>query len=215
MKTIVCFGDSNTFGVNPDGGRHPRKTRWTGRLQELLGEDYYIVEEGLNGRTTVFEDPLQPYRNGAEALPYVLQTHKPIDLILIMLGTNDCKAHFGVSAKTISRGLDRLCRMIVHFDFGEFKTPEIFIVSPIHMAQGVLKREASDFDPASIDKAGQLADYYRGIAETYHAGFFDAASVAEPGSDALHMAAESHEALANALADELKDWFLRPDKGEA
>lgn len=213
MKTVVCFGDSNTFGVDPDGGRHPRDARWTGRLQTLLGKDYYIVEEGLNGRTTVFEDPMQPYRNGAEALPYVLQSHKPTDLFLIMLGTNDCKAHFGVSAKAISRGLDRLCRMIEHFDYGDFKTPDIFIVSPIHMADGVLERGVSDFNEDSIRKAEELASFYREIAATYHAGFFDASTVATPGSDALHMDAASHRSLAEALAEEVKRWFDEKTEG--
>lgn len=208
MKTIVCFGDSNTFGVNPEGGRYPRRLRWTGQLQELLGNGYYIVEEGLNGRTTVWEDPMQPWRNGAKALPYVLQTHKPMDLLLIMLGTNDCKTYLNVSAEDIARGLDSLCRKILHFDYHGYPVPGIFLVSPIYIGEQVT-REGAPFDTTAVAKSKMLAAYYRRVADAYHAGFFDASQVASHGSDSLHMDAGSHTALARALTRELQHWFAR------
>ena len=88
MKTILCFGDSNTFGTNPAGGRHPRNVRWTGRLQKLLGEDYYVIEEGMGGRTTVWDDPLEPNRNGLRFLPVALQSHQPLDMVGPVLSSN-------------------------------------------------------------------------------------------------------------------------------
>ncbi len=206
-KTIVCFGDSNTFGYNPDGGRHPWQVRWPGQLQQLLGEGYRVVEEGLNGRTTVWEDPMAPYRSGAQALPYVLQTHKPIDGMLIMLGTNDCKTYFGVSARNIARGLDSLCQQIVSFDYGGYPAPRLFLISPIYMDEAVAEEPLSSFDVSSCAKARELAGYYRVVAETYRAGFLDASAVAVPGSDFIHMDAESHGALARALAPEILCWL--------
>ncbi len=207
MKTIVCFGDSNTFGVNPDGGRFPRQIRWTGRLQTLLGEEYYVVEEGLNGRTTVWEDPMQPCRCGMEALPYILKTHKPIDVMLIMLGTNDCKAHFHASARSIGRGLDSLCQRVLASDDEGYPAPGLFLVAPIYIGEGIGANALSSYDETAPAKSRELASYYRKVAEAYHAGFLDAAAVASPGSDLLHMDAASHEALAQALAGELRKWF--------
>ena len=80
---ILCFGDSNTFGSNPEGGRYPREIRWPGRLQILLGSDDYVIEEGMGGRTTVWDDPLEPNRNGLSALPIALLSHKPLDLVIL------------------------------------------------------------------------------------------------------------------------------------
>ena len=208
MKSILCYGDSNTFGENPEGGRHPRNIRWTGILQKLLGEDYYIIEEGLNGRTTVFEDPLETCRNGAEALPFVLKSHKPLDLVLIMLGTNDCKTHFALTATGIANGLERLVRMILHFDYGNScKIPEIFIVSPIHIGDNAKERPASNFEDQSVVRSKGLAAEYERVAKAYGCRFFDASTVAVPSrTDQIHMDADNHRALAGALAAELKNW---------
>ena len=109
MINILCFGDSNTFGTNPKGGRHSWNTRWPGRLQVLLGPEYYVIEEGMGGRTTVWDDPLEPGRCGIQALPMALQSHKPLDLVILFLGTNDCKAHFHASPRVITKGMENLC----------------------------------------------------------------------------------------------------------
>ena len=99
MKNVLCFGDSNTFGTNPakPGTRHPLDARWTGRLAELLGPEWRMVEEGMGGRTSVFDDPLEPHRSGLEALPIALQSHRPLDYAVVMLGTNDLKEIFNAS----------------------------------------------------------------------------------------------------------------------
>ena len=105
MINILCFGDSNTFGTNPKGGRHSWNVRWPGRLQVLLGPDYYVIEEGLGGRTTIWEDPLEPNRCGIKALPIALLSHKPLDMVILSLGTNDCKAFFNASPRVIAAGM--------------------------------------------------------------------------------------------------------------
>ena len=96
MINILCFGDSNTFGTNPAGGRWPLEVRWTGVLQQLLGPGYRVIEEGCGGRTTIFEDELERDKNGRAQLRVALRSHRPLDLVILMLGTNDMKHRFGM-----------------------------------------------------------------------------------------------------------------------
>ena len=110
MKEILCFGDSNTYGLIPKtGGRYDRDTRWTGILEKRLYEkDYRIVEEGLCGRTTIFEDELREGRRGADLLPTLLESHAPLDRVILMLGTNDCKTYYSASPELIGLGIEKL-----------------------------------------------------------------------------------------------------------
>ncbi|MDD4648195.1 MAG: GDSL-type esterase/lipase family protein [Sphaerochaeta sp.] len=103
MRRILCYGDSNTFGTNPSGGRWQYDQRWTGILSSLLGPDFQIIEEGLGGRTTVFDDPLELHRSGREFLPVALHSHRPLDLVILSLGTNDCKKFFNADEKIIEK----------------------------------------------------------------------------------------------------------------
>lgn len=108
---ILCFGDSNTWGYRPDRkGRFDENTRWTGLLQQKLGPEYHIIEEGLCGRTTIFQDELRENRRGLDMVGATVEIHNPIDLMIIMLGTNDCKNHYRASASLISKGLDQVIR---------------------------------------------------------------------------------------------------------
>ena len=103
---ILCFGDSNTYGYKPDGtGRFDTDTRWTSLLQKKLGADHRVIEEGLCGRTTVFQDDLREGRRGLDLIGVTMEMHNPIDLLIVMLGTNDCKARYNASAGTIAKGL--------------------------------------------------------------------------------------------------------------
>ena len=111
LMNILCFGDSNTWGYKPDKtGRFDEKTRWTGLLQQKLGPEYHIIEEGLCGRTTIFQDELRENRRGLDMVGATVEIHNPIDLMIIMLGTNDCKSHYRASASLISKGLDQVIR---------------------------------------------------------------------------------------------------------
>ena len=95
MKTILCYGDSNTYGYNPvTGGRWSEDIRWTGRLQQLLGDEYKVIEEGCNGRTTMYKAPGEGWKSGLEYLKPCLNSHKPVDAVVMMLGTNDLKMDF-------------------------------------------------------------------------------------------------------------------------
>ena len=111
MKNILCFGDSNTFGTNPSGGRWERGQRWPGILQQRLGSGFYVIEEGLGGRTAASEDFLTPDKNGSKHLPIALHSHRPLDLVVLMLGTNDMKHRFGLLPADIAQGAAQLGRM--------------------------------------------------------------------------------------------------------
>ncbi len=202
MITILCFGDSNTYGSNPDGSppRHPYGVRWTTRLQQILGTGFQIIEEGMGGRTTVWEDPLEPGRCGMTFLPVALQSHKPLDLVILSLGTNDCKNFFSASERVIARGMNRLVETVRRFDYGPAAAPKILIVSPIHMGKEVSHSIFESVDEESARKARQLAPYYREIAVKNGCEFLDASTVAGPGSDQLHMDGAGHKALAEAIA---------------
>ncbi|MBW3092928.1 SGNH/GDSL hydrolase family protein [Bifidobacterium sp. 82T10] len=211
MINVLCFGDSNTNGSNPAGGRHPRDVRWPGRLQRLLGDDWYIIEEGLGGRTTVFDNPVEPHRNGLEALPGALITHRPLDYVIISLGTNDMKAMFHADARVIAAGLDMLVHEVKITDNRGAPTPRIVVVSPIHIKPGIASSPFIGFDEHAVELSHQLAGEYRRVAERQDCLFLDAARIAEPSDlDKLHMDGENHAKFADAMAQLLRDdWTAR------
>ena len=131
-KRILCYGDSNTWGYMPTGGRYDDETRWPMRMQRLLGEEYTVIEEGLNGRTTVFDDPVEGgYKSGAAYLPVCLMSHSPLDAVIIMLGSNDTKQRFGMNAKTIGEGIMQLVRLTKLYGFNaNGEPPRIIIAAP-------------------------------------------------------------------------------------
>lgn len=209
MKNILCFGDSNTFGSNPAGGRHPRNVRWTGLLQESLGTGYYVIEEGMGGRSTVWNDPLEPNRCGLSALPIALQSHKPLDLVILSLGTNDCKTHFNASPKVIAKGMELLCHTILHFDYGAgYPVPKILVISPIHIGAEMEHCPFASFDETAAPKSHELAPLYQKTAKQLGCLYLDASRVSVPSdTDQLHMDAASHRALATAVLDVIRSQF--------
>lgn len=209
MINILCFGDSNTFGTNPKGGRHPWNTRWTGRLQMLLGSEYYVIEEGMGGRTTVWDDPLEPGRSGIQALPIALQSHKPLDLVILFLGTNDCKSHFNASPRIIAKGMDNLCTAVQRFDYGPgYKIPQILIISPAHIGQDMAHCPFASFDDTAPAKSRSLAPLYKQVAAEHSCLFLDASSITQSSNlDQLHLDAGNHSALAEGIMSVVKSYF--------
>ena len=139
MKTVLCFGDSNTYGYDPTTGlRYPESVRWTALLQGLLGTDYKVIEEGCNGRTTVFDDPIEGWKKGLDYLRPCLNTHKPVDIVIMMLGSNDLKEVFHATPEDIASGAETLVKEII--DFTEIKqgfVPEIILVSPPEIGEDI------------------------------------------------------------------------------
>ncbi|OQA43617.1 MAG: GDSL-like Lipase/Acylhydrolase [Spirochaetes bacterium ADurb.Bin315] len=197
MKTILCYGDSNTRGSNPGGGRWEYDKRWPGILSSLLGDGYYVIEEGLGGRTTVFDDPFERGRNGKTYLPVVLASHQPIDLLIISLGTNDTKRFFGSNERIITRGIEALADVAKTFD-----VKQIMVISPIHVGERIEETIFAGFSRESVEISYKLSERVKAMAERKDLIFFDAATVATPSEiDQLHMDAESHRSLAEALKE--------------
>lgn len=209
MINVLCFGDSNTFGTNPKGGRHSWNTRWPGRLQVLLGPEYYVIEEGMGGRTTVWDDPLEPGRRGISALPICLQSHKPLDLVILALGANDCKAYFHVPPKMIAKGMENLCLEVQRFDYGiDYKHPKILVVSPVHIGEDVIHGPYGGFDPLAPEKSRSLAPLFKEVAANHNCLFFDASTVAQASPvDQLHLDGKNHGALAEGIMGVIKGYF--------
>jgi lysophospholipase L1-like esterase len=240
MKTILCFGDSNTWGYIPgsDGGRAPLEDRWPSVLEAALnaqtGEQraYQVIAEGLNGRTTVFEEPMSPGKSGIAALPMLLDTHAPLDLVIIMLGTNDTKNFFRVSAEQIARGMECLAEAVARSEAGPVAdsnpgaavaarghapaagptwppvvpVPELLIVAPAPIGDlnDDMRPHFAPQERATTVSRG-LAGAYRQLAEQLGAGFFDAGPVAEVGSDGVHLTVTGQRALGAALAEKVRE----------
>lgn len=199
-KTVLCFGDSLTWGYDAEGrGRHAHEDRWPSVLQKALGSAVHVVAEGLNGRTTVYDDHLADCdRNGARLLPTILHSHAPVDLVIIMLGTNDLK---GGSAYHAMRGMERLVSLVRQHDwpFRDENVPDILIVSPPLVCEtgdpvfGAMYRGA-------VDESRLLAPLYRDMADDLGCGFFDAASVSTATPvDGVHLDAANTRALGRGL----------------
>jgi lysophospholipase L1-like esterase len=205
MKHILCFGDSNTHGCNPnDGSRWPWDIRWTGRLQSLLGPGYKVTEEGLGGRTTVFDDPTDRGKVGMDHLETCLLSHYPLDLVIVMLGTNDAKRIFALSVEDIALGLSRIVGFIQEFKVPPTKlpAPQILVVSPILITRD---DPCSCYDASSCQRSQGFATAFGRVAKERDVWFLDAATVAKSGVDGLHMDEQSHEALAHLIFGKTKE----------
>ena len=209
MPTLLTFGDSNTHGTRPivaegDYGRFDAKARWPCVAKEALGDKWLLVEEGLPGRTTCFDDPIMgPHMNGWMGLKIALSTHGPIDLLTIMLGTNDCKALFGNSARDILGGIAGLLEISQNSDLqsrhGGYKT--LLIAPPPIVVTGHLGTSFYGADHLSE----QLGDLYSEIAIHRGIEFFDAGKIIATSTvDGVHFENEAHQALGAALAKKIK-----------
>ena len=206
LKAILCYGDSNTYGYNAQTGRrYPRGARFPGVLQNTLGPEYYVIEEGLGGRTTCLDDPLFEGRSGLAYLRPCLASHTPLALVIVMLGTNDVKERFHIDAFCIGLGMRRLIEAIQDplAHNGE-PVPHMLIVVPAPVLRPVDGKLCEGFGEHSIAVSHALASTYRDVAGNYSCAFFDAASVAEVDNDGVHLTARAHGALGRALAAEAR-----------
>lgn len=204
-RTILCYGDSNTWGNDPaQGGRLASVVRWSGRLRTELGDAATVIEEGCNGRTTVRDDPLDPHRNGREYLIPCLLSHAPLDLVVLLLGTNDLKAHFALTAADIAAGIASLIDVVHASSAGRFGTPpSVLVVAPAPLV--ATPHYAAYFSDASIATSRQLATAYEDVARAKGAAFLDAGSVTGPcAEDGVHLGIAQHRALATAVAAKVR-----------
>jgi lysophospholipase L1-like esterase len=201
-KTILCYGDSLTWGYDATGpGRHAPEDRWPNALQAGLGDAAIVIAEGLNGRTTAFNDHVAGAdRNGARILPTLLTTHAPLDLVIIMLGSNDMKPFICGHAIGAKQGMQRLIDIVRGHDYPlDQASPEVLIVAPPPICQTAEPDFAALFS-TGIEQSQMLASFYSDLADVESCGFFDAGSVSQTTPlDGVHMDADNTRALGKAL----------------
>ena len=214
-KTVLCFGDSLTWGFDPRGGenfvRYGFTERWTRRLQAELGSSYYVIEDGLNGRTTVFDDPVIGGMNGLAQLPIALKSHMPLDLAVILLGSNDAKTRFGVNGDEIARCLGRLLEVTLKSNCGPGgKAPRTLVLVPPTMGDVDGTWLEPMYDPVHSRAALQrLRETYPTVAAAFGAECFDINQVVGPGTtDGIHFEPISLKPVASALAETIRNLFL-------
>ena len=209
-KTILCFGDSNTHGTKPmpsleGAGRFGHAARWPSVMGQALGQGFEVICEGHPGRTTVHDDPMEgDYRNGLRILPAVLESHKPLDMVIVKLGTNDLKNCFHVSPADIAFCLDRLIRLIRGFGAGPDGTaPEVLVIAPPPILEvGCL----AEMFAGGAAKSQHLAAAIKAMTTRVGAGFFDAGPViAVSPVDGIHYEAEAQVALGLAMAQTVRN----------
>ena len=205
MKEVLCYGDSNTWGYNPaTQERYTRDERWTGVLQKNLGDGYHVIEEGLNGRTTVWDDPIEgEHKNGKTYLVPCLETHQPLDLVIIMLGTNDLKKRFSASAYDVAQGAGVLVDIVNKSVCGRNgKPPKVLLLAPPPL--GKLTELAEMFE-GGLEKSRKFSQYFQQVAREHSCEFFDTSTVIRSSDiDGIHLEKQDHKALGEAVAEIVK-----------
>lgn len=202
IQQIMCFGDSNTFGVDPrTGNRLAYTDRWTGILNEELGQEYLIIEEGLGGRTTVWEDPLAPGRNGVKALPMLLDTHSPLQMVILMAGTNDLKERFGLLAEDIASGMERLICTIKYHKYADYaQVPRIMVIVPPILGEQVENSRYTGYTFRAVEKSRKLSKLYQKLCTQYDCRYLDSNEfVSVDEHDQIHLNVQSHKILAEQI----------------
>ena len=202
---IICYGDSNTYGYDPMGGRYPEEDVWPSVLQSMLGEDYTVINEGLNGRTTIFGEGGESWRNGLTALPEVLEKDMPVDTIIFMLGTNDTLIDPMKSAEDIAAGMETLILKAVEITTeNQGFVPEIIIAAPAAIKD--VRGTYLDISDISVEVSEELADTYRELADRYGYRFVDATKAAEiSDADHIHLTKEGHRQMAELMYDAITE----------
>ena len=213
MKTVLCYGDSNTWGYAPqDGSRYSHKIRWPMVLKEILNKGhadnppFWVVEEGQNGRTSCREDPVEGDKNGLRQLIPILESHKPIDIVAVMLGTNDMKTRYAPCPYDIAQGVGRIVTAIKDSRTGPGSTSPVvlMICPPPTVRSPVFETMFGD----CAEMSGKLPPYYEQFAQETGALFLDSGKILRSSEiDGIHLDPEEHRKLAQAVADIIKGIF--------
>jgi len=206
-KVVLCFGDSNTWGYDPaTQKRFPRDVRWPGVLRRELGEGFEVIEEGLCGRTTVWEDPIEQYKSGGEQLVPAMLSHSPLDLLVIMLGTNDLKSRFSVSALEVAQGAGNLVRLARGCETGySGPAPDVLLLCPPPFASMEGTPFVEIFAGAEA-RSKELATYFRQIAEELDCHYLDTSGVITSSPlDGIHLESSEHAKLGSAVAVKVRE----------
>jgi len=218
MKTILCFGDSNVWGGIPGAfdpvtglaGRHPKNKRWTAILQRTLGDEYDVVVDGINARTTTLDEiiPGRPYKNGLAQLPVSLEIHYPIDLVIFWIGTNDTKIQFKRGAENIKEGARKLIQCVKSSNKGSSaKPPQILLIAP----QPIIKVQNlhPQLDDSSIEKSNNIGLLYQQLAQEEKCEYLNAGLLIQSSSiDGVHLDEFANEVLGKSIADKVREISL-------
>lgn len=210
---ILCFGDSITWGYHPErGDRMGEQERWTGVLQDLLGEKYRIIEEGQNSRTIATDDPTEGEKNGIKYIIPCIESQRPLDLMILMLGTNDTKKRYCYSALDIAGEMEQFLEKVqVYNHFHLDGKMKILLVAPPVIRSDVWMDSMKDsFDLArSARIMEEMRGLYRQLAETYGCDFLDASEVvAVSSADGVHLDQEEGRRLAEAFCDRIQKYQI-------
>lgn len=208
MRRILCFGDSNTYGYSPvDGQRYGDDINWPGVLGSLLGDSFEVINEGKNGRTIAFDDPYKDGCNGMNDIETCLEDHEPLDLVIIMLGTNDLKVYFDATPEIVAKNMRELCDRV------QAKTDaRVILVSPALLGDQIeFSPLHLEFGRTQVDYSFELAPCFEKIAKEIGAEFIDLAMVAMSSDvDCLHLMPEEHAKVAQAMKDKVL-WVFREE----
>ena len=214
MKRILCYGDSNTWGYDPaTQTRFDDRTRWTRVLATSLGAGYEIIEEGLNGRTTVWDEPIESElasdKNGRKYLGPCLETHAPLDGVILMLGTNDLKRRFGLPASDIALGVQALAGVVQRSRSGRGNVaPPLLLMAPPPLAQMTEGMRLAEMFEGGEAKSRRFGALYAQVAAATGSGFFDTSTVIVSSPiDGIHFEAAEHRKLGEALAVRVRAWL--------
>ena len=205
VKSILCYGDSHTWGHDPvTKDRFDAETRWPRVLGQTLGRDYEVIEEGLGGRTTVWDDPIEGYKNGREYLIPCLESHRPLDLVIILLGTNDLKKRFSLSAYDIAQGAGVLVRVVQGSQSGrEGMGPRVLLLAPPPTV--ALTEYAEMFEDAGR-KSQKFSERYGRVAKELGCAYLDTSIVIVSSPlDGIHFERDEHRKLGKAVAEKVKE----------
>ena len=206
MFEVMCFGDSNTWGYSAStGDRYPRSVRWTGVLQASLGSDFLVIEEGLNGRTTVWEDPVEGDKAGKRHLLPCLQSHAPLDLVILMLGTNDLKKRFSAPPCDIAAGAGVLMDIIQASNAGRGgSAPALLLLAPPPLAATSTTAFGGMF-AGGAEKSWELGKLYKEAAHIRNCPFIDTGAIIRSSEiDGIHLEEKEHRVLGEAVAQEVR-----------
>ena len=205
--SVLCYGDSNTYAYDPSTcGRYPYEKRWTTILGKMLGDRFEVISEGLNGRTTAYDRTGAPWKNGVSSFIATLATHKPVDYLVIMLGTNDCNTDLDLTAQQIAGGMETLVRLAEKEAPGiQGYIPEIIVTAPAAIRADYADSPfAYELTPEAVQKSAALGDLYREIAEKHMCRTVDATRAAEISDDCMHLSEKGHRQLAEMIYAEIK-----------
>jgi lysophospholipase L1-like esterase len=207
VKSILCYGDSITWGYNPkDGTRFEYFHTWPAVMEKSLGSGYRVITEAITGRTTCWDLPYAPYRNGKEFLPMLLESHSPLDLVIVMLGLNDLMKLVGKSADESAWGLLSLVRIILSPVFGGIP-PKILIIAPPTIGNlSALNKMAYE---GMEEESKKLVECYKEIAEVTKSEFLDSNKYLKVSEiDGIHPLPEHYKVFGKAVADKVKGMNL-------